>query len=104
MDQLGATGVERLLNARFGFRREAGRSGAIFVVECCAVFAEDGSDEGQLLFVAPAEGADAQMPAHAQAHVPGERLIHGVGEQSRHVLAGEERSGHPAHERRPSCG
>lgn len=72
MDQLGATRVERLLNARFGFRREAGSRGAIFVAERCAVLAENGSDEGQLPLVAPAEGADVQMRAHAQAHVPGQ--------------------------------
>ena len=78
---LGAMGMERALNACFGFRREAWSIGAIFVVELRAALAENGAHEGQLLLVALTEGTDVQMRTHAQSHVPGQRPVHRIGQQ-----------------------
>lgn len=88
MSRLGARGLEGALNARFGFWRETGRIDAMILIERGCALAEDGTEERQLLLVAPAEETEAEMQTHAQASVPRQRSIHGIGQQPRHVLTG----------------
>lgn len=88
MSRLGARGIERALYARFGFWRERWRIGAIILIERGCALAEDGTEQRQLLLVAPAEETEAEMQMHAQAGVPRQRSIHGVGQQPSHVLTG----------------
>jgi hypothetical protein len=79
MSRLGARRIEGALNARFGFWRESWCIGAIILIERGCALAEDGTEERQLLLVSPAEETEAEMQTHAQAGVPGQRSIHGIG-------------------------
>ena len=81
MSGLGTVGIERALNARFGFWRECGRIDTISFVELCVALAQDVTQERQLLLILSAEDADAEMQAHAQACVPGQRSVHRIRQQ-----------------------
>lgn len=81
MSRLGTMGIERALNARFGFRGECGRIDTISFVELRAALAQNVTQEGQLLLILSAEDADAEMQAHAQACVPGQRSVQRIRQQ-----------------------
>ena len=92
--------VEGPADALFGFSRQLG----LYCRLCLAVWraSQEMAKKYQLALIALADLTHAKMDMHPYPRVPRQPMVHGVGEQSSHLLTGRGERWKPTHGNAPS--